>query len=66
MGSVFEEDSDLMYQLALLKEAKGKRMHRTRNRRFTAMKEMMADGDYFCDEQMKHRDPLLYEQVELQ
>ena len=34
-----------------------------RNRRYEAMKKLVEGGDYFSDETMKHRDPLLYEQM---
>ena len=30
------------------------------------MKELMAAGEYFSDEQMKSRDPLLYQQVNME
>jgi len=59
---VFVDQPDLLYQLQLIvKEAKDRPI-RIKNRRFAAMKQMMS-GDYFSDEQMKERDPLLYEQV---
>ena len=34
-----------------------------RNRRFEAMKKLVAEGEYFSDEELKYRDPLLYEQM---
>ena len=34
-----------------------------RNRRYEAMKRLVAEGEYFGDEELKHRDPLLYEQM---
>ncbi len=34
-----------------------------KNRRYNAMKELLEAGTYFSDEEMKSRDPLLYEQM---
>ncbi|ELT95464.1 hypothetical protein CAPTEDRAFT_157459 [Capitella teleta] len=34
-----------------------------KNRRYEAMKQMTAQGEYFSDEEMKRREPLLYEQM---
>ena len=34
-----------------------------RNRRYEAMKKLMEEGEYFGDEEMKGRDPLLYEEM---
>ena len=34
-----------------------------RNRRYEAMKKLLEAGEYFGDDAMKHRDPLLYEQM---
>ena len=34
-----------------------------KNRRYEAMKELSRKGEYFGDEEMKARDPLLYEQM---
>ncbi len=36
---------------------------KVRNRRYEAMKQMLEKGNYFSDEEMKARDPLLYEQM---
>lgn len=33
-----------------------------RNKRYAALQQMIKDGEYFSDEQMRTRDPLLYEQ----
>jgi len=57
------EDKDLMYQLKILKRELKAADQRVKNRRFVAMRGLLAAGEYFSDEQMKHRDPLLYEQV---
>jgi len=32
-----------------------------RNRRFECLKELMDEGVYFCEKEMRQRDPLLYE-----
>ena len=34
-----------------------------KNRRYAAMKELEAGGVYFSEDEMKHREPLLYEQM---
>ena len=34
-----------------------------KNRRYAAMKELEAGGDYFSEDEMKRREPLLYEQM---
>ncbi|XP_067680662.1 coiled-coil domain-containing protein 97-like [Haliotis asinina] len=34
-----------------------------KNRRYAAMQELLSQGDYFSEEEMKFRDPLLYEQM---
>ncbi|XP_030075450.1 coiled-coil domain-containing protein 97 isoform X2 [Microcaecilia unicolor] len=34
---------------------------RLRNRRYAVLQQLIQDGDYFSDEQMRSRDPLLYE-----
>ncbi|XP_069765254.1 coiled-coil domain-containing protein 97 [Narcine bancroftii] len=33
-----------------------------RNKRYAALQQLIKDGEYFSDEQMRTRDPLLYEQ----
>lgn len=40
-----------------------KKVHRTRvrNKRYAALQELIKGGDYFSDEQMRLRDPLMYE-----
>jgi hypothetical protein len=34
-----------------------------KNRRYEAMKKLESDGEYFSEEEMKFRDPYLYEQL---
>ncbi|XP_007421554.1 coiled-coil domain-containing protein 97 [Python bivittatus] len=41
----------------------GKTQHtRVRNKRYAALQQLIRGGEYFSDEQMRGRDPLLYEQ----
>ncbi|XP_058052227.1 coiled-coil domain-containing protein 97 [Ahaetulla prasina] len=41
----------------------GKTLHtRVRNKRYAALQQLIRGGEYFSDEQMRGRDPLLYEQ----
>ncbi|VDI82237.1 Hypothetical predicted protein [Mytilus galloprovincialis] len=37
--------------------------NRTKNRRLKAMQQLISEGDYFSEEEMKYRDPFLYEQL---
>ena len=59
------DDESLMYHLKLVQREAMHHKQRVKNRRFTAMKKLMAAGEYFSDELMKSRDPLLYQQVKL-
>lgn len=34
-----------------------------KNRRFDALKKMVTEGTYFSEEEMRKRNPLLYEQL---
>ena len=36
---------------------------RVKNRRFVAMKELISEGDYFSEDEMKFREPYLYDQM---
>uniref|UniRef100_A0A8C5RDJ7 Coiled-coil domain containing 97 n=1 Tax=Laticauda laticaudata TaxID=8630 RepID=A0A8C5RDJ7_LATLA len=41
----------------------GKTLHtRVKNKRYAALQQLIRGGEYFSDEQMRGRDPLLYEQ----
>ena len=40
-----------------------KNQTKIRNRRYEAMKQLTDEGEYFGEEEMKQRDPLLYEQM---
>lgn len=57
------DDEEIMYLLNIMTKERLAQTSRIKNRRFTAMKELLANGDYFSDEEMKQRDPLLYQQV---
>jgi len=66
----FEQFSDDFYvefhRKEVLKRLEGsKELCRStvRNRRYEAMKRLVTAGDYFSDEEMKHRDPLMYEDM---
>ncbi|KAL5008179.1 hypothetical protein ScPMuIL_013760 [Solemya velum] len=37
--------------------------NRIKNRRYEALKQMISEGTYFSEEEMKYRDPFLYEQM---
>ncbi|KAK7792859.1 hypothetical protein R5R35_009636 [Gryllus longicercus] len=43
--------------------SKAKNQVDVRNRRFEALKKLMKEGDYFSEEEMKKRNPLMYEQL---
>ncbi|XP_050404643.1 coiled-coil domain-containing protein 97 isoform X2 [Patella vulgata] len=34
-----------------------------KNRRYSAMQKLVSEGDYFSEDEMKYRDPLLYEEM---
>lgn len=37
--------------------------NRVKNRRYEAMKELISEGEYFSEEEMKYREPYLYDQL---
>ena len=37
--------------------------NRVKNRRYEAMKQLISEGDYFSEEEMKFREPYLYDQM---
>ncbi|XP_066204732.1 coiled-coil domain-containing protein 97-like [Saccopteryx leptura] len=50
-------------EVARLGAARPRTLHtRLRNRRYAALRELIQGGEYFSDEQMRFRAPLLYEQ----
>uniref|UniRef100_A0A914VCX1 CCD97-like C-terminal domain-containing protein n=1 Tax=Plectus sambesii TaxID=2011161 RepID=A0A914VCX1_9BILA len=60
-------DYDIGYYLRLLApDRRGRTSGRTKmiaNRRYAALRQLVADGDYFSDEEMRQREPLLYDQM---
>ncbi|XP_069842838.1 coiled-coil domain-containing protein 97 [Dendropsophus ebraccatus] len=46
-----------------IRKASLKKDHHTRvrNKRYAALQQLISDGEYFSDEQMRARDPLMYE-----
>ncbi|KAK9394367.1 coiled-coil domain-containing protein 97 [Crotalus adamanteus] len=51
------------YCAEICKANRGKTLHtRMRNKRYAALQQLIRGGEYFSDEQMRGRDPLLYEQ----
>ncbi|CAJ0957178.1 unnamed protein product [Ranitomeya imitator] len=46
-----------------IRKASLKKVHHTRvrNKRYAALQQLISAGDYFSDEQMRARDPLMYE-----
>lgn len=38
-------------------------VNRIKNRRYKAMQQLLSDGEYFSEDEMKYRDPFLYEQM---
>ncbi|XP_052768788.1 coiled-coil domain-containing protein 97-like isoform X2 [Mya arenaria] len=59
--SVYEVD---FYIKQILKSKNSEvQRNRVKNRRYEAMKELISQGDYFSDDEMKFREPYLYEQM---
>ena len=60
-----KDDYVIDFHLKEIEKLHNNKKNRTviRNRRYEAMKKLMEGGDYFSDDTMKHRDPLLYEQM---
>lgn len=51
------------YCAEVARQARPRTLHtRLRNRRYAALRELIQGGEYFSDEQMRFRAPLLYEQ----
>lgn len=38
-------------------------LNRIKNRRYKAMQQLLSEGEYFSEDEMKYRDPFLYEQM---
>jgi len=56
-------DFEVMYRLRELQRHMSQKSREVvrRNRRFECLKELMDEGVYFCEKEMRQRDPLLYE-----
>ena len=56
-------DFEVMYRLRELQRHTSQKSREVvrRNRRFECLKELMDEGVYFCEKEMRQRDPLLYE-----
>ncbi|XP_046577626.1 coiled-coil domain-containing protein 97-like [Haliotis rubra] len=61
----FKEDYEVDFYLKeiLKQQDKVHSQKVVKNRRYAAMQELLSQGDYFSEEEMKWRDPLLYEQM---
>lgn len=61
------EDYDVDFYLRQLAPGRrgrpGGRAKLTANRRYATLRQLVADGEYFSDEQMRQREPLLYDQM---
>lgn len=59
-----EKSSDLFYYSHKLKKSLDpkKSALKVKNRRYNYLKKILRDSDYFSDEEMKFRNPLLYQQ----
>lgn len=63
----FEDQKD-DYQIGfyieeISKRSSSRNLNVVKNRRFRAMQKLMDEGEYFSEDEMKWRDPLLYEQM---
>ena len=56
-------DHDLQYHVEVLRREVKQSKHRRKNRRLKAISELTANTDYFSEEAMQARNPLLYEQT---
>uniref|UniRef100_UPI00398E6EA1 coiled-coil domain-containing protein 97 n=1 Tax=Pristiophorus japonicus TaxID=55135 RepID=UPI00398E6EA1 len=57
-------DYEVTFYCKEIRKSSRKKTARTnvRNKRYAALQQLIKDGEYFSDEQMRTRDPLLYEQ----
>ena len=51
------------YYLKKICESMGKKSAKVKNRRYEALQRLIKQGEYFDDESMKSREPLLYEEM---
>ncbi|XP_013397532.1 coiled-coil domain-containing protein 97 [Lingula anatina] len=61
----FKGNYEVDFHLKELRKQFSKKESKTiiKNRRYEAMKKLIEDGEYFSEEEMKSRNPLLYEQM---
>ena len=65
----FFQDSRHVYEIdfyvkqVMKSKNKGIQRNRVKNRRYEAMKELISQGDYFSEDEMKFREPYLYDQM---
>lgn len=59
------DDYIIKFHIGEIRKRLNGKNHQTavKNRRYEAMKRLMAGGEYFGDDEMKQRDPLLYEEM---
>lgn len=55
-------NSEITESLKIIRHDMDHQNVRVKNRRYAAMLKMLQDDDYFSIDEMRHRDPLLYEQ----
>lgn len=60
-----DKDYRVTFQINEVKRLQNQHLShvRVRNRRYSAMKKLLAQGQYFSEESMKNRDPFLYERM---
>uniref|UniRef100_A0A1B6EWJ6 CCD97-like C-terminal domain-containing protein n=1 Tax=Cuerna arida TaxID=1464854 RepID=A0A1B6EWJ6_9HEMI len=60
-----KDDYEITYHLKHLRKTHCKTVTEVgiKNRRFEALKKMVEEGSYFCETEMRNRNPLLYEQL---
>lgn len=58
-----EYEIDFYVKKLQKEKSKSFSVNRVKNRRYEAMKKLVTEGDYFSYDEMKYRDPLLYEQL---
>jgi hypothetical protein len=63
MFDIIKNDPVVDYYLSKICEPIGKKSAKVKNRRYEALQRLIRQGDYFDDESMKSREPLLYEQM---
>lgn len=58
-----EYEIDFYVKKLQKEKSKSFSVNRVKNRRYEAMKKLVTEGEYFSYDEMKYRDPLLYEQL---